>query len=197
MERWQLIENLISGNLIKKRGAEIGCWKGRTSHYLLKQFPQLTLICVDPYKNYPHWDKYHATGMYKDPVEFNALGESLFGDLKRKHGNRVWCIRKESLVAPPKVEDESLDFVFVDANYGYEYVKEDNIAWLPKLRIGGIMIGQIIDSSKDSPESVKRGVEETIGTDYQVKERRWYYVKKESDKEKFKKNRPEVRKEDG
>ena len=177
MERWELIEQLISGNLIKKRGAEIGCWKGKTSNYLLKRFPQLTLICVDPYKNYVHWDKYHDTGMYADPVEFNALGESVFGDLKRKYGNRVWCIRKESVVAAPKVEDNSLDFVFVDANYGRKYVKEDILAWYSKLRSRGIMIGQIIDSSKDSPHSVKKAVEETIGTDYKVKERRWYHIK--------------------
>jgi hypothetical protein len=177
MERWQLLEQLISGNLIKNRGAEIGVWKGKTSYYLLKQFPRLTLICVDPYKNYEHWDKYHDTGMYKNPKEFNALGESVFKDLKKKYGNRVWCAREESLVVAKKVDDLSLDFVFIDANYGYKYVKEDILAWFPKLRIGGVMFGHCINSNKDSPNSVKRAVEETIGTNYSVKEGRWCYVK--------------------
>lgn len=187
IERWQVLEQLISGNLILNRGVEVGVWRGKTTHYLLKKFPQLSLICVDPYKVYDHFKKYHQMGQYADQIEFSALAESLKYDLLKKYPNRVWWIQKESLVAAPMVEDGSLDFAFIDANYGYDYVKQDILAWYRKVRIGGIFFGQIIDSSKDSPNSVKRAVEETIGTDYQVRERRWYHIKK-GDKNEQKEN---------
>jgi len=176
MERWELIEILIRDRLKKEVGAEIGVWKGKTTHYLLKKFPQLILVCVDPYKVYDHFKKYHQMGKYESQIEFSALAESLKYDLIKKYGKRVIWHQKKSLAVAPLIQDGSLDFVFVDANYGYEYAKQDIQAWLPKIRKGGIMIGQIIDSNKDSPNSIKRAVEETIGTDYQVKERRWYYV---------------------
>lgn len=38
-------------------------------------------------------------------------------------------------------KDESLDFVFIDANHTYEYVKKDIEAWLPKIKKGGIIGG--------------------------------------------------------
>ena len=177
MERWELVEILIRDRLKKEVGAEIGIWKGKTTHYLLKKLPQLHLICVDPYKVYDHFKKHHQMGKYESQKEFSALAESLKYDLIKKYGKRIRWYQKESLEVAPLIPDGSLDFVFVDANYGYKYVKEDVAAWLPKIRKGGIMIGHIIDSSKDSPNSVKRGVEENIGKDYQVRERRWYYIK--------------------
>lgn len=36
---------------------------------------------------------------------------------------------------------DSLDFVFVDAEHGYESVVADSRAWLPKLRTGGYLFG--------------------------------------------------------
>jgi cephalosporin hydroxylase len=38
-------------------------------------------------------------------------------------------------------EDNSLDFVFIDASHDYQSVKQDIEAWLPKVRSGGIIAG--------------------------------------------------------
>jgi len=43
------------------------------------------------------------------------------------------------------VEDASLDFCFIDGDHRYEAVKEDIIAWTPKLRKGGILSGHDYD----------------------------------------------------
>ena len=37
--------------------------------------------------------------------------------------------------------DQSLDFVFLDADHDYESVKADIAAWLPKVKPGGILAG--------------------------------------------------------
>lgn len=41
--------------------------------------------------------------------------------------------------------DGSLDFVFIDADHTYNFVKRDIMAWLPKVRINGIIAGHDFD----------------------------------------------------
>ena len=38
-------------------------------------------------------------------------------------------------------EDESLDFIYIDANHAYDFVVEDINLWFPKLKKGGIFSG--------------------------------------------------------
>ena len=43
---------------------------------------------------------------------------------------------------PPKLfENESLDFIFIDACHDYECVVDDLNAWFPKLKKNGIIAG--------------------------------------------------------
>ena len=37
--------------------------------------------------------------------------------------------------------DESIDLIFLDAGHVYQYVKDELIAWLPKIKVGGIISG--------------------------------------------------------
>jgi predicted O-methyltransferase YrrM len=55
--------------------------------------------------------------------------------------DHVNFIRMESAKAAALYEDESLDFVFIDACHETEAVKADILAWWPKVKIGGILAG--------------------------------------------------------
>jgi len=57
-------------------------------------------------------------------------------------------------------EDNSLDFVFIDASHDYENVKKDIEAWLPKIKLGGTIGGH--DYHITWP-GVIQAVKETIG----------------------------------
>ena len=46
-----------------------------------------------------------------------------------------------SLEASKLYEDESLDVVFLDASHKYEDIKDDMIAWYPKVKKEGIIGG--------------------------------------------------------
>lgn len=50
-------------------------------------------------------------------------------------------IRKASLEAVNDFEDNSLDFVFIDASHEYLDVKEDLKAWWPKVKKDGVFAG--------------------------------------------------------
>jgi hypothetical protein len=50
-------------------------------------------------------------------------------------------VRKTSIEAAKDFEDESLDFMYLDANHRFEHVVNDLVAWVPKIRSGGIVSG--------------------------------------------------------
>ncbi len=174
MKRYELVSSLIKERLKLKRGAEIGVWKGECSEYLLKNHGKLHLICVDPYEFYTHYDTFHNLGQFDTQRKLDGLYEVISARLKRKFRDRVKFIRKRSVAAAKKIKDDSLDFVFIDGNYGYKYVVEDIMAWRDKVRNGGVIIGQNIASNKDGPRCVARAVIDTLG-EYKVKAGRWYY----------------------
>jgi len=66
-------------------------------------------------------------------------------------------LKMTSLDAAKLYEDASLDFVFIDASHEYEDVKNDINAWLPKVKMGGVIAGH------DYPwESVAKAVHEVL-----------------------------------
>ena len=67
-----------------------------------------------------HWDKMH------DKVKE-----------KFKSNNNVTIDRNMSSEAIGNYQDNSLDFVYIDANHKYEFVKEDLEMWYPKVKVGG------------------------------------------------------------
>ena len=123
-------------------GAEIGCKEGNTSMHLLKYCSQLNLICVDLWKYQPAV----LTNVYKDEYrnwDFMEI-KSTFDSLLQPWENRVKVLQGISWEMANLVEDNSLDFIFIDADHGYDSVKKDIIAWVPKVKRTGLIIGHDI-----------------------------------------------------
>ena len=55
--------------------------------------------------------------------------------------DRAIMIRANSKIASEIFEDESLDFIYIDANHAYDFVVEDIKLWFPKLKKEGVFSG--------------------------------------------------------
>lgn len=121
-----------------KTGAEIGVESGRYSRSICKHNPSLKLYLVDSWAAYPGWD--HVTQEH---------WEVLYNDtIARTNEYDCEIIRSFSMDAIKEFGDESLDFVYIDANHDYKHVTEDITEWSKKVRRGGIISGHDYKISK-------------------------------------------------
>lgn len=86
--------------------------------------------------------------------------EQMFHNHMEPLAGKYEVIRSASWDAAVNFPDASIDFVFVDADHVYESVKKDILAWLPKVKPGGIIAGH--DYNKEHP-GVLQAVPEIFG----------------------------------
>lgn len=119
----------------KNKGVEVGSYKGLYANQILKHWTG-KLFLVDIWRPMDN-------SIYNDSSnQFNY--EEIISECChniRNHEDRCFMIRSNSENAATLFEDGSLDFVYIDANHKYEYVKQDISLWYPKVRKGGILAG--------------------------------------------------------
>lgn len=80
----------------------------------------------------------------------HLTGVDLFPDSERSrrvwntaeiHGERAHLVQMDSVEAARSFADNSLDFVFIDADHSYDAVMADIAAWQPKVKPGGWLGG--------------------------------------------------------
>lgn len=114
-------------------GAEIGVHRGKNAQHLLSAFPNLFLWMVDHWSSTKsRWARGRASADWRYQV---ACDRTQAMALRRR------IIRKSSVEASLLAEDASFDFVYIDADHWYEDVKSDIEHWWPKVRRGGLLIG--------------------------------------------------------
>ena len=145
-----------------KIGAEIGVWQGHFSEIILRELPTVTLYCVDP------WDSGgdHVTLPKVTPPQFKVAMEEY---LRRTepYADRRRTMYMASRTASLEIPNESLDFVFIDADHTFESVTEDMELWHSKVKVGGLFSGHDYNGKGDRTGffGVKRAVD-TFATKY-------------------------------
>jgi predicted O-methyltransferase YrrM len=146
---------------------EIGVWKGHSIVYLggLLNEREVNIHAVDLWgETYKYTDgplkqqKEHVLEIFRQNVK-NA-------NLK----NKINEIQKISWEASGDFDDESVDFVFIDADHTYESVVKDINSWLPKVRKGGMISGH----DYFNPCGVKQAVDEKFGDRVKTYDSCWY-----------------------
>ena len=114
----------ILNQLQFKTGAEIGVARGVYTLKIVQCNPKMKMFAIDPYA-YP---------------EIFVGCQKIAHDKLAPYPN-VEFICKSSMDAVTDFKDNSLDFVYIDANHIYEYVLQDIVEWQKKVRPGGIVAG--------------------------------------------------------
>jgi hypothetical protein len=119
-----------------KSGAEVGVLNCDFSINLLKMLPSCKIYLIDPWA-YSADRTIQQAANYSDDVQ--EARYNLVCALTKPYNAEI--IRKTSKDALTDVPDNSLDFVYIDADHEYPSVKFDIQQWHKKVKKGGIVSG--------------------------------------------------------
>jgi len=127
-----------------RRGAEVGVYEGDLSVALLERYPNLHLYMVDWWRAAAPDSEYRRSGdklSLLSQEEMDAARDKALGSTWYFAGPRRIVLQRESGDAAKILAEESLDFVFIDADHTFDAVLRDLKVWYPKVRRGGIVSG--------------------------------------------------------
>lgn len=148
------------------RGVEIGVQMGINSDSILHELNMEMLYLIDPWEKYDNYDR-----NYDYDTSMSLVVEKFI------FKNNVSIIRDYSEKAYFQIEDNSLDFIYIDGNHDYEHVYQDIMLYYPKIKKGGVISGHDSFNCPDVLEAV-RDFCESIGVRYDVKLPDWIFIKR-------------------
>jgi predicted O-methyltransferase YrrM len=147
--------NLLGDNLV---GLELGVFEGRSFLTMLHNCPGIkTLYGVDSYQ--PYHDFLRKGGITSEPVytidlkTIELLRNTTMNRIKHcGMPEKVIFLEKDTTEAAKEVENESLDFIFMDTCMTQEQIRADLYTWYSKVKSGGLFAGHDWNSPEVSYE---------------------------------------------
>jgi hypothetical protein len=151
------------------RFVEVGCWLGRSACYLgveiINSDKDIKLDCVDTWLGAPEL-------LGEEVIKKGTLYDDFLKNIEPLR-SVINPIRLTSTQASHLYENESLDFVFIDADHSLEGISADLKCWHPKVKHGGILAGHDFDY----PE-IKEALTKVFGNNIEVMQpNTWIYRK--------------------
>lgn len=125
------LDNIIGNGV----GVEVGVFRGELSKRIMELWTGGTMYMVDIWRKVG--DEY--TDVCNNEEQIQYLVDTC--NNVQGYEDRTIIIRTDSEKASKLFPDESLDFIYIDANHAYEHVKKDLEIWFPKLKKGGVFAG--------------------------------------------------------
>lgn len=127
------VENAPEGGTL----VEVGSWMGKSVTFLaveaINSGKQLRIVAVDSWEDHV---PVTSPGSYDGEETYRSYLAHI-----EPVSDQVRTVRAKSLDAAETFEEESCDFVFIDASHEYQDVLEDLRAWYPKVKPGGVLAG--------------------------------------------------------
>ena len=162
--RRRLLERLPKGAVC----AEIGVWKGDFSARILEVVRPTRLHLVDPWQAVA--DERYEAAQYGGKLEegqdeMDAIYAGVLERFAKERGQGIVEVhRATSTEAVERFADGELDFVYIDGNHRYEFVKADLEAYAPKVRPGGLLAGDDYGVEGWWEDGVTRAVDEFVAS---------------------------------
>src|SRR5687767_8045714 len=164
-ERARLLRRLPERSV----GVEIGVWAGDLSAAILRAVRPARLHLLDPWAFAP--DEAYEQAWYGgtragSQAEMDEVYERVLQRFETEIADGVVVIhRSPSAEAAARFEDGSLDWVYVDGNHLYDYVRADLELFGPKLRPGGLLAGDDYGAAGWWDDGVRRAVDRFLVTE--------------------------------
>jgi hypothetical protein len=132
-------------------GCEIGTESGNNALNMLTHLDIKHIILIDPFLNYGNMC---GGGVLETPEIATSCKNYAFNLLSDFIDKITWIIDFSENEAS-NIENESLDFVYIDGNHRFEYVQKDIELYYPKIKYGGWLSGH---DFKNGEPGVKQAV---------------------------------------
>jgi hypothetical protein len=116
-------------------GVEIGVSTGFNAKTILMNLPIKKLYLVDPYEPYVE-----DGGKFIFTHNFSVTNEMKAQKMLSKFKEKIVFVKRKSKDAVRYIPND-LDFVYIDGNHAYKFVKQDITFYYKKLRKGGVIGG--------------------------------------------------------
>ena len=145
--------------LTKGKIVEVGCWKGKSTTAIgLGADPNATAIFVV--------DSFEGDSGHKAEFDVSTIRPDFDKQMERVGlTNRIIVQPGFSIEVAKQHEDDSVSMLFLDAAHEYDSVKEDILAWSPKLKSGGKVYFHDYPADGDPNggfEELKQAVDEEV-----------------------------------
>jgi predicted O-methyltransferase YrrM len=137
----------IPNNLIM---AEVGCYAGESTKMFLESGKITLLYAIDIWE-----DEMDNFKKIQSSHDFSVVEKTFDESTKEFDVKKIKMCFSDALDSLP-----TLDFIYIDANHDYEFVKDDITNALKKIKNGGLIAGH--DYDKESPGVIK-AVNEIFG----------------------------------
>lgn len=168
-------------SLLKNRkhsiGCEVGVHTGDTTKFILENLPKIKkYYAIDPWILYEMYDGriYRKPGHQK--YKTMVLAFKNYQRNIRPYKNKVITYKLSSVEASINIAPNCLDWIFIDANHEYEYIKENLRIWSKKVKPGGLISGHDYGGKWGG---IKKAVDEFVPKNklHIEKYTVWWYIK--------------------
>ncbi|MDP6986127.1 MAG: class I SAM-dependent methyltransferase [Candidatus Thalassarchaeaceae archaeon] len=147
--RKRLLKMMPKGSIC----AEIGVWKGDFSKRILEITKPAELHLIDPWEFQPNFPtRWYGGTKASDQSDMDEIFTSVRE--RFSENTEVSLHRGRSEIAHADFPDDFFDWVYVDGNHDYDFVRLDLELYLPKVKTGGYLTGD--DYLQPSREDAKQ-----------------------------------------
>lgn len=151
-------------------GAEIGVCLAASTELFVKNVPNIKkYYAIDNYPSYTDWNG----------ADFNEERQALMKqyaiDVLKPYKEKIEFVYENSSDFADSIENESLDFIFIDGDHSYEGFTKDLNNYFPKVKKGGIISGDDIILT-----SIDKGLKDFFAEnklEIKTNNKMWYLVK--------------------